>query len=139
MVGEEAFVIGDAMVAEEGGTSELRNTSTAQQSPKSSISKTNNEIWVNRENFIGEPIELGFKFPADEFAFDKRWVSGDAIGFAPAEVFEVVAGWMEGEDVGAVEFGVEFPYGVDETGVGLVVIAVEVGLIGFSPFENASF
>lgn len=70
---------------------------------------------------------MGDELAAEELGLDEGWVPADPGGLRPAQGPNVVGEGVEWEDVGAMEFGVEAPDGVDAGGIAKVPEAGDEG------------
>lgn len=127
------------MSAEKSSTPELRDTCPASKRPNSRIAEANNKVWITTKKIISQPIEFMFEFLADVFGLEQGREAGDAFSAWATEVFDVIAGWVGGEDVGAIDFGVEVPDRGDCGWVVGGVVAMDVVSVEGGEGDKARF
>jgi len=118
MISAKQLIPTNAMSANSSCTPKFPNPSSPQHSPYSSIPQADNEIRIISEDFIPKTIQFWGEFRSNIPGFEKLGIVGEGKGFASAEVFEFVSGWVDVEDVGADEgFTVVFPDFVQGPGI----------------------
>jgi len=101
------------MTSKLSSATEFTHTSPAAQSPESSITQSQDEIWITVQNLVGESIEFGGELSADVLAGEQRWIRFDPRSTISTEPLKPIRGGMDLKYIGAVYFWMGFPNAID--------------------------
>src|SRR6202042_352594 len=99
------------MSRQASGTSKFTNPGPPTKSPQSSITETQDKIWIASKDLLGKAIQLWFELPSDVLGWEEGRVAGDSIRLSSAEPFEAIRGRMDIEDIGPIDFWMKGPNG----------------------------
>jgi hypothetical protein len=139
VISAKELITANAMTASACSTPKFANSSPTCESPKSSVSETDNEIRIMIENLFTKPIQLRLELATDVAGFDEGGVGLYTLTFSTAEPFEAVPGRMYIEHVRAKDLFVKPPNRVNRLWVPPPVIVRDVVSINSSEFDDSCF
>jgi len=99
VIGRENLISGSGVGRKLSSSAILGDGCPSKKRPRCGISKGDNDIWIDCDQFLAEALKLRDKFSSDIFTLDEGRVPGDAFGFCSTEELHLVAGGMEGKHV----------------------------------------